>query len=174
MRFRSKFENHYNFLILFHSSRKQLKIIFTFKFDYFDWLSQFYSEWRKTQKLVNFLVFCFGPCMGFRSKLWQWLKLLNSFPFIKKTLVNHVYIGIWSFWLTFTALPWMKPTSKLFNLKISDKARGYDFRQNFKINKTSYFCWLHQENTCKSGLRSNLIILKDFHSSKVYEEKLQN
>ena len=27
---------------------------FKFKFDDFDWLSQFYSEWRQTSKLVNF------------------------------------------------------------------------------------------------------------------------
>ena len=35
-------------------------------------------------------------------KIWKWLKLLNSFPFIKKTLVKHLYIQIWSIWLTFT------------------------------------------------------------------------
>ena len=46
-------------------------------------------------------------------KIWQWLKLLNSVPFIKKTLVNHVYIGIWSSWLTFTALQWMKTNFKI-------------------------------------------------------------
>ena len=27
--------------------------MFTFGVDNFDWLSQFYSEWRKTPKLVN-------------------------------------------------------------------------------------------------------------------------
>ena len=45
-------------------------------------------------------------------KIWKWLKLLNSVPFIKKTLVNQVYIRIWSFWLTFTVLQWMKKNSK--------------------------------------------------------------
>ena len=45
-------------------------------------------------------------------KIWNWVKLLNSVPFIKKTLVNHVYIRIWSSWLTFTVLPWMKKNSK--------------------------------------------------------------
>ena len=45
-------------------------------------------------------------------KIWKWLKLLNSVPFIKKPLVNQVYIGIWSFWLTFTILQWMKKNSK--------------------------------------------------------------
>ena len=45
-------------------------------------------------------------------KIWTWLKLLNSVPFIKKPLVNQVYIRIWSFWLTFTVLQWMKKNSK--------------------------------------------------------------
>ena len=45
-------------------------------------------------------------------KIWKWLKLLNSVPFIKKPLVNQVYIRIWSFWLTFTVLQWMKKYSK--------------------------------------------------------------
>ena len=41
-------------------------------------------------------------------KIWKWLKLLNSVLFIMKTLVNQVHIRIWSFWLTLTALKWMK------------------------------------------------------------------
>ena len=45
-------------------------------------------------------------------KIWKWLKLLNSVPFIKKSLVNQVCIRIWSFWLTFTVLQWMKKNSK--------------------------------------------------------------
>ena len=51
-------------------------------------------------------------------KIWKWLKLLNSFPFIKKKLVNHLYFWIKSFWLTFTALQWMKK-----NFKISQFSR---------------------------------------------------
>ena len=27
--------------------------MFTIEFDYLDWLSQFYSKWRQTSKLVN-------------------------------------------------------------------------------------------------------------------------
>ena len=50
--------------------------------------------------------------MRFRWKIWKWFKLLNSVPFTKKTLVNHIYIQIWSCWLTFTVLPWMKKNSK--------------------------------------------------------------
>ena len=45
-------------------------------------------------------------------KIWKWLKLLNSVPFNKKPLVNQVCIWIWSFWLTFTVLQWMKKNSK--------------------------------------------------------------
>ena len=45
-------------------------------------------------------------------KIWKWLKLLNSVPFIKKPLANPVWIWIWSFWLTFTVLQWMKKNSK--------------------------------------------------------------
>ena len=41
-------------------------------------------------------------------KIWKWLKLLNSVPFIIKTSVNHVYNWVWSFELTFTVLQWMK------------------------------------------------------------------
>ena len=40
--------------------------------------------------------------------------------------------------------------------------------------KTSYFCGIHQEDTCKSSLYSNLTILTDFHSFTVNEGKLQN
>ena len=86
--------------------------MFTFEFDPCDWLSEFYSEWRQTSKLVNFQDFCYSPSMRFRWKIWKWLKLLNSVPFIKKPLVNQVYIRIWSFWLTFTVLQWMKKNSK--------------------------------------------------------------
>ena len=35
------------------------------------------------------------------------------------------------------------------------------------------FC-IHQENTCKSSLHLNLIIVIDFHSFTVNEEKNQN
>ena len=170
LRFWSKFENDKNFLILFHSSRKHLQIMFTFKFDHFGWLSQSSSEWRLTSKSVIFKIsakvsgqnlimtklFNFVPfikktfvnqvCILISSfsltftvsqwmmtnfkmsqfsrfllrsvysiyfKFWKWLKLLNSVPFIKKTLVIHLYIQIWSFWLTFTVLQWTKTSFKI-------------------------------------------------------------
>ena len=46
-------------------------------------------------------------------KIWKWLKLLNSVPYINKTLGNHVYIRCWSSWLTFTVLQWMKTIFKI-------------------------------------------------------------
>ena len=52
------------------------------------------------------------PGMAIQVKIWKWLKLLNSVPFIKKPLVNQVCIWIWSFWLTFTVSQWMKKNSK--------------------------------------------------------------
>ena len=58
--------------------------------------------------------------------------------------------------------------------KISAKVHVCDSGQIVKMTKTSLFCSIHQENTCKSNLHSNLIILSDFHSFTVNEEILQN
>ena len=86
--------------------------MFTFEFDHFDWLSQLYSEWKNCEisQFSSFLLTC---NYVIQEKIWKWLKLLNSVPFIKKTLVNQVYIRIWSFWLTFTVLQWMKTNYKI-------------------------------------------------------------
>ena len=46
-------------------------------------------------------------------KIWKWLKLLNSVPFIKKRLLNHVYIRILSSSLTFTVSQGMKGNIKI-------------------------------------------------------------
>ena len=40
----------------------------TYDFDDFDWLSQFYSEWRLTSKLVNFQDLYQGVGMWFKAK----------------------------------------------------------------------------------------------------------
>ena len=99
--------------------------MFTFEFDHLDWLSQFYSEWRQTSKLVNFLEFLVRYDYEIQVKIWNWQKLFNSVPFIKKTLVNHVYIRIWSFWLTFTVLQWMKKNSKISQFSSFQLRSGY-------------------------------------------------
>ena len=79
------------------------------EFDHFDWHSELYSEWRQTSKLVNVKI---SPKfrVSILVKIWKWL--LNSFPLINKTHVNQVFIRIWSFWLTFIVLQWMKKNSK--------------------------------------------------------------
>ena len=63
-------------------------------------------------KISQFSRFLLRSEYPIQVKIWKWLKLLNSVPFIKKQLVNQVCIWIWSFWLTFTDLQWMKKNSK--------------------------------------------------------------
>ena len=63
-------------------------------------------------KISQFSRFLLRSEYPIQVKIWKWLKLLNSVPFIKKPLVNQVHIRIWSFWLTFTILQWMKKNSK--------------------------------------------------------------
>ena len=67
-----------------------------------------------------------------------------------------------------------RQTSKLVNFKISAKVRECDSGQNLKMTKTSSFCSIHPENTFKSSIHSNLIILTEILSFTVNEEKLQN
>ena len=63
-------------------------------------------------KISQFSRFLLRSKYPIQVKIWKWLKLLNSVPFIKKPLVNQVCIWIWSFWLTSTVLQWMKKNSK--------------------------------------------------------------
>ena len=63
-------------------------------------------------KINQFSRFLLHYEYAIKVKIWKWLKLLNSLPFIKKLLVNQIFIWIWSFWLTFTVLQWMKKNSK--------------------------------------------------------------
>ena len=77
------------------------------------WLTFTVSQWMKANiKIRQFSRFLLRSEYAIQVKIWKWLKLLNSVPFIKKPLVNQVYIRIWSFWLTFTILQWMKKNSK--------------------------------------------------------------
>ena len=77
------------------------------------WLTFTVSHGMKTNiKISQFSRFLLRSEYPIQLKIWKWLKLLNSVPFIKKPLVNQVYIRIWSFWLTFTVLQWMKKNSK--------------------------------------------------------------
>ena len=77
------------------------------------WLTFTVSQGKKANiKISQFSRFLLTSEYPIQVKIWKWLKLLNSVPFIKKPLVNQVYIRIWSFWLTFTVLQWMKKNSK--------------------------------------------------------------
>ena len=77
------------------------------------WLTFTVSQGMKANiKISQFSSFLLRSEYAIQVKIWKWLKLLNSVPFIKKPLVNQVYIRIWSFWLTFTVLQWMKKNSK--------------------------------------------------------------
>ena len=78
------------------------------------WLTFTVSQWMKTNsKISQFSRFLLRTENAILVKIWKWLKLLNSVPFIKKIIVNQVYIRIWSFLCTFTVLQWMKKNSKM-------------------------------------------------------------
>ena len=90
------------------------------------WLTFTVLQWLKTNfELGQFSRFLLTSENVIQVKIWKWLKLLSSFPFIKKTLVNHVYIWIWSFWLTFTVLQWMKKNFKIGQLSSFLQRSGY-------------------------------------------------
>ena len=78
------------------------------------WLTFTVSQWMKTNfKIRQFSRFLLKSEYAIQVKIWKWLKLLYSVPFLKKTLANQVYIRIWSFWVTFIVLLWMKKNSKI-------------------------------------------------------------
>ena len=84
-------------------------------------------QWMKTNsKISQFSSFVLRSGYAIQVKISKWLKLLNSFPFINKTLVNHLYIWIWSIWLTFTACQWMK--TNFIISKFEDFCEGPGFR----------------------------------------------
>ena len=77
------------------------------------WLIFTVSHWMKANiKISQFSRFLLRSEYPIQVKIWKWLKLLNSVPFIKKPLVNQVCIWIWSFWLTFTVLQWIRKNYK--------------------------------------------------------------
>ena len=86
--------------------------MFIFEFDHLHWPSQFAQGMKANIEISQFSRFLLRSEYAIQVKIWKWLKLLNSVPFIKKPLVNQVCIWIWSFWLTFTVLQWMKKNSK--------------------------------------------------------------
>ena len=82
------------------------------------WLTFTVLQLMKTNfKISQFSRFLLRTLYAILVKTWKWLKLLISVPFIKKTLINHAYIRIWSSWLTFTVLQWMKKNLKISQFK---------------------------------------------------------
>ena len=130
---------------------------------------------KKNSKNSQFSSFLLRSGYAILVKIWKWLKLLNSVPFIKKRLLNHVYIRIWSSSLTFTVSQGMKA-----NIKISQFS-GFllisEYPTQVKIWKWLKLLNSHPfiiKKTCKSSLHLNLIILTDFHSFTGNEGKHQN
>ena len=93
-------------------------------------------------------------------KTWKWLNLLNSVPFIKETLVNHVYIRIWSFSLTLTVLQWMNT-----NLKISQFS-GFLLRSKYAI-QVKIWKWLKLFNSVPF-IKKTLVNQVDFRISSFW------
>ena len=103
------------------------------------WLTFTVLQWMKTNfKISQFSRFLLRSEYAIQVKIWKWLKLVYSVRFIRKTLGNQVYIRIWSFWLTFTALQWRKKNSKISQFsRFSPKARECDSGENLKMTKTA-------------------------------------
>ena len=47
--------------------------MFTIEFDHFDWLSQFYSEWRQTSKISQFSRFLLMSRYTIFVKIWKFI-----------------------------------------------------------------------------------------------------
>ena len=99
------------------------------------------SQWmKKNSKNSQFSSFLLRSGYAILVKIWKWLKLLNSVPFIKKLLLNHVYIRIWSSRLTFTVSQGMKA-----NIKISQFSR-FLLRSEYPI-QVKIWKWLKLLNS---------------------------
>ena len=108
------------------------------------WLTFTVLLWmKKNPKISQFSGFLMRSEYAIQVKIGKWLKLLNSVLFIKKTLVNHVYIRILSSWLTFTVLQWMKTNFKFSGFLILSSWLTFTVLQwmktNFKLSQFSRF-----------------------------------
>ena len=88
--------------------------MFTIDLDHFHSLSQFCSEWKQTSKISQFSRFLLRSGYQILVIIWNWLKLYNSLPFIKKTLVNQFEFDYF-YWRPQFYSEW-RQTSKLVNL----------------------------------------------------------
>ena len=140
------------------------------------WLTFTVLQWmKKNSKNSQFSSFLLRSVYAILVKIWKWLKLLNSVPFIKKRLLNHVYIRIWSSWLTFKISHWMKE-----NIKISQFSR-FLLRSEYAI-QVKIWKWLKLLNSLpfiKKPLVNQAYIpiwsfWLNFHSFTVKEENSKN
>ena len=130
---------------------------------------------KKNSKNSQFSSFLLRSGYVVLVKIWKWLKLLNSVPFIKKRLLNHVYIRIWSSWLSFTVSQGMKA-----NIKISQFSR-FLLRSEYPI-QVKIWKWLKLLNSVpfiKKQLLNHVFVriwscMTDFHSFTLNERKHQN
>ena len=97
---------------------------------------------KRNSKISQFSSFLLNSRYAIFVKIWKWLKLLNSVPFIKKTLANQVYNRIWSSWLSFTVLQWMKT-----NFEIGQFSR-FLLRSEYVI-QVKIWKWLKLLNSVK-------------------------
>ena len=89
------------------------------------WLTFTVSQGMKANiRISQFSRFLLRSEYPIQVKIWKWLKLLNSVPFINKPLVNQVYIWISTLWLTFTVLQWKKKNSKSSQFSIFLRRSG--------------------------------------------------
>ena len=140
MRFRSKFENELKLLNSVPFIKKQL-LNHVYIRIWSSWLTFTVSQGMKANiKISQFSKFLLRSEYPIQVKIWKWLKLLNSVPFIKKRLLNHVYIRIWSSWLTFTVSQGMKA-----NIKISQFSR-FLLRSEYLI-QVRIWKWLNLLNS---------------------------
>ena len=129
---------------------------------------------KANMKISQFSRFLLRSKYTIQVKIWKWLKFLNSVSFIKKRLLNHVYIWIWSSWLTFTVSQGMEA-----NIKISQFSR-FLLRAEYAI-QVKIWKWLKLLNSVPfiRKLLVNQVCIwiwsfwLYFHSYTVNEEKLQ-
>ena len=146
------------------------------------WLTFTVSQRMKGNiKISQFSRFLLRSEYPIQAKIWKWLKLLSSVPFIKKPLGNQVYIRIWSFWLTLTVLHWMKENSKYSQFlsfllrsgyailvkiwKWLNLLNSYPFIQKRLVNHVLFeFDHLHWLSQCHREWRqkSKLVNFQDF------------
>ena len=97
------------------------------------WLTFTVSQRMKANiKISQFSRFLLRSEYPIQVKIWKWLKLLNSVPLIKKRLLNHVYIRIWSSWLTFTVSQGVKANIKISQFSSFLLRSGMWFRSKFE------------------------------------------